>query len=200
MQLFEHEGKSPKIHPTAVVAPTAVLCGDVTVGRESRVLWGACLVAESGPVRVGKGSLVMENAVLRGVSRHPLRLGDHALVGPHAHLSGCSVEDEVFVATGATLFNGVRVGRGSVVRVNAIVQVNVQLPPGTDVPMGWVAVGDPAELHPPDEDGAILRGLESQGFSRVVFGLPSSRSMRQLTSRYGKALAGYRELRPVSEA
>jgi carbonic anhydrase/acetyltransferase-like protein (isoleucine patch superfamily) len=48
----------------------------------------------------------MEQAVLRGTARHPVRLADHVLVGPHAHLTGCTVEDSVFVATGACVFNG----------------------------------------------------------------------------------------------
>lgn len=113
MKRFRHRDATPTIHPTAVVAPTAVLCGDVTLGRDSIVLWGASLVAESGPVRIGEGSIVMEHAVLRGVARHPLTIGDHVPVGPHAHLSGCTVEDEAFVATGASLFNGAGTNPGA---------------------------------------------------------------------------------------
>lgn len=198
LRLYEHRGRRPRVHPRAMVAPTAVLCGDVTVGADSHVLWGAALIAESGPVRVGKSSLIMEHAVLRGVRRHPLTIGDHVLVGPQAHLSGCAVEDDVFLATGATLFNGARVRRGSVVRVNGVVQVNAHLPPRSDVPIGWVAVGDPVEIHPPASKDAILEGLRSQGFSKTVFGLDASRSMEDLTGRYGDALRALSAVRRIS--
>ena len=108
--LLEHQGKRPHIHETAYIAPTATVCGDVTIGAESRVLFGVVLVAEGGPVTIGAQCIIMEQAVLRGTARHPVRLGDHVLVGPHAHLSGCTVADSVFVATGASVFNGARLG------------------------------------------------------------------------------------------
>ncbi|HET7875156.1 MAG TPA: gamma carbonic anhydrase family protein, partial [Methylomirabilota bacterium] len=64
--VLEHLGKRPRIHESAYVAPTATVCGDVTIGPESRILFGAVLVAEGGPVVVGVHAVVMENAVLRG--------------------------------------------------------------------------------------------------------------------------------------
>ena len=169
--LIEHEGKRPRIHETAYVAPTATLCGDVTVGAESRVLFGAVLVAEGGPVTIGRYCIVMEQAVLRGTRRHPLQLGDHVLVGPHAHLSGCTVDDSVFVATGASVFNGARLGSRSEVRINAVVHVNTAVPSGATVPIGWVALGDPAELLPPEQHERIWTVQEGLDFPRTVFGL-----------------------------
>src|SRR2546427_7992207 len=109
--ILEHSGKRPRIHASAYVAPNATICGDVTIGAESRVLFGAVLTAESGPVTIGEGCIIMENAVIRGVAHQPASLGDHVLVGPHAHLSGCRIEDDVFIATGACIFNGATIGR-----------------------------------------------------------------------------------------
>jgi carbonic anhydrase/acetyltransferase-like protein (isoleucine patch superfamily) len=194
--LLEHLGKRPRIHETAYVAPTATVCGDVTIGAESRVLFGAVLVAEGGPVTVGRYGIVMEQAVCRGTRRHPLRLGDHVLVGPHAHLSGCAVEDSVFVATGASVFNGARLGRGAEVRINGVVHVNTVLPPGATVPIGWVAVGDPAEILSPDQHERIWAVQEPLEFSRTVFGLaraPEGETlMPEMTRRYARALGAHR--------
>ncbi len=131
--LLEHQGKRPRIHATAYIAPTATVCGDVTIGAESRVLFGAVLVAEGGPVTIGAHCIIMEQAVLRGTARHPVRLADHVLVGPHAHLSGCTVEQSVFVATGACVFNGARLGARSEVRINGVVHVNTTVPAGATV-------------------------------------------------------------------
>ena len=69
--LIEHRGKRPRVHPTAYVAPTATLCGDVSVGPESRILFGAVLTAEGAPVTIGAECIVMEGAVLRGAPTFP---------------------------------------------------------------------------------------------------------------------------------
>jgi carbonic anhydrase/acetyltransferase-like protein (isoleucine patch superfamily) len=122
--LIEHEGVGPRVAESAYVAPNAVLCGDVRVGEEARILFGAVLTAEGGSIEVGTRSIVMENALVRGRGGHPARLGEHVLVGPHAHVNGAAIEEEVFLATGVSVFPGASVGRGSEVRVGAVVHVN----------------------------------------------------------------------------
>ena len=64
--LIEHRGIAPRVAESAYVAPTAVVCGDVEIGDECRIMFGAVLVAEDAPVRVGARTVVMENAVIRG--------------------------------------------------------------------------------------------------------------------------------------
>lgn len=194
--LLEHQGRRPRIHPTAYIAPTATVCGDVTVGAESRVLFGAVLVAEGGPVTIGHHSIVMEQAVVRGTARHPASLGDHVLVGPHAHLTGCTVGECVFVATGASVFNGARLGARAEVRINGVVHVNTAVLADATVPIGWVAVGDPAQIFPPDEHERIWAVQKPLDFPGTVFGLerpPEGQSlMPELTRRYARALAAHR--------
>jgi|ERR671937_1874610 carbonic anhydrase/acetyltransferase-like protein (isoleucine patch superfamily) len=90
--LIEHEGSRPSIAESAYVAPNAVACGDVTVGEGARVLFGAVLVADGGPVEVGSHSIVMEHALVRGRDGHAARIGAHVIVGPHAHVNGAVVE------------------------------------------------------------------------------------------------------------
>jgi carbonic anhydrase/acetyltransferase-like protein (isoleucine patch superfamily) len=172
--LIEHDGAQPRVHPSAYVAPTAVLCGDVEVGPECRILFGAVLTAEDGPVRLGERCLVMENAVLRGRAGHPARLGDRVLIGPHAHVNGAEIGDEAFVATGASLFPGSRLGAGAEIRINGVLHVNSVLPDGAELPIGWIAVGDPAQMFPPeahDEIWAIQRTLD---FAGTVAGVDTS--------------------------
>jgi carbonic anhydrase/acetyltransferase-like protein (isoleucine patch superfamily) len=172
--LIEHDGARPRIHASAYVAPTAVVCGDVEVGPDCRILFGAVLTAEDGPVRLGERCLVMENAVLRGRAGHPARLGNRVLIGPHAHVNGAEIGDEAFVATGASLFPGSRLGAGAEVRINGVLHVNSVLPDGAELPIGWIAVGDPAQMFPPkahDEIWAIQRTLD---FAGTVAGVDSS--------------------------
>lgn len=189
--ILEHAGKQPRIHESAYVAPNAVICGDVTIGANSRILFGAVLTAEGGPVVVGDSSIVMENAVVRGTRKHPTRIGSHVLVGPRAYLTGCTVEDNVFLATGSTVFNGATIGNGAEVRINAVVHLKTELLPSSVVPIGWVAVGDPAQIRPPHEHREIWQVQEALDFPGEVFGLqrmPPAQLMPQLTERYAAAL------------
>ena len=195
--LYEHRGQRPEVHPSATVADSAVLSGDVTVGPECRILHGAVLTSQGGTIELGRHCVVMENAVLRGTSRHPLRVGDHVLIGPHAYLTGCSIEDSVFLATGATVFNGAHIGTRSEVRVNGTVHLLTELPPDTTVPINWVAVGRPARLLPPDAHEEIWAIQEALNFPKEIFGLerpgPGETIMPELTERYARFLKAHEE-------
>ena len=127
-------GKAPTVDPSAYVAPTAVVCGDVTIGAGARVLFGAVLTAEDGAITVGERCVIMENALIRGRAQHPATIGDDVLIGPHAHVNGTTIEAGCFIATGAALFPGAHVGAGSEVRIHGVVQVNTVLEPGINRP------------------------------------------------------------------
>lgn len=196
MQLT-HRAKSPRIHPSAYVAPNAVVCGDVTIGENTRVLFGAVITAEGGPVTIGSNCIIMETAVLRGTKRHPLTIGNHVLVGPRAYLTGCTVEDSAFLATGATVFNGARIGTQAEVRINGVVHLKTNLPANATVPIGWVAVGDPAQILPPHEHDKIWSIQEPLDFPREIFGLdrpPTGETiLPELTRRFAKALGQHKD-------
>src|SRR4051794_38106779 len=163
---IEHRGRRPQVDPSAYVAPTATLAGDVRIGRGARVLFGAVLTAEDGTVEVGARCVVMENALVRGRAGYPARIGDDVLIGPHAHVNGCAIADGCFVATGASLFPGAQLEAGCEVRINAVVQVNTRVPAGAVVPIGWVAVGDPAQILSPTRLGGSGRARRPPAFRR----------------------------------
>jgi carbonic anhydrase/acetyltransferase-like protein (isoleucine patch superfamily) len=199
--LIEHEGRRPTVDPSAWVAPTAVLSGDVRVGPDCRVLFGAVLTDEGGPVTLDAQAIVMENALVRGRAAHPARIGRHVVVGPHAHLNGVVVEDDAFIATGAALFPGARVGAGAEVRIHGVVHVNTVLPPGGLVPIGWVAVGDPATVLPPDRHEEIWAIQETLDFPGTAFGLARDTPdlPAQATRRYAELFGRHRGDRVLEE-
>lgn len=169
--IIEHEGQTPRIHPSAYVAPNAVVSGDVEIGADSRILFGAVVTDDGGPVRIGTRVTVMENAVVRGRARFPTMIGDHTLIGPHCHLNGTRIGAKVFIATQSSLFPGSVVGDRAVVRIGAIVHVNTHLAADTLVPIGWVALGNPAELLPPERHEEIVRILNTLRFRETVYGI-----------------------------
>jgi carbonic anhydrase/acetyltransferase-like protein (isoleucine patch superfamily) len=190
--LIEHQGVHPRIDPSTRLAPNAVVCGDVAIGANCSIGFGAVITAESGPVRIGANCVIMDTAVIRGVRGNPVSIGDHVMVGPRAYLCGCAMEDEVFLATGATVFNGARIGRGAEVRINGLVHLRTVLLAGATVPINWIAVGDPAQILPPDRHDDIWAIQKPLDFPKYVFGIdrpPEGESiMRPIMERYARAL------------
>jgi gamma-carbonic anhydrase len=198
--LIEHEGARPRIAPSAYVAPTAVVCGDVSIGDDSRVLFQAVVTADGGPVEIGNRCVVMEHALVRGRAGYPARIGDNVLIGPHAHLNGATVEDNCFLATGSSVFPGARLGAGAELRINGVVHVNTSLPPEAVVPIGWIAVGDPAELFPPHRHDEIWAIQEKLDFPGTVFGLerlPPGELMPEVMRRYAESFGRHRSDRII---
>ncbi len=199
--LIEHDGKRPRIDPSARIAPTAVICGEVTIGPGTSVGFGAVLTAESGPVALGACCIVMENAIIRGTRRFPVSIGDHVLIGPHATLSGCRVGDSAFLATGCSVFNGAEIGPRAEVRVRGTVHLSTRLPADALVPIGWVAVGDPARILPPEQHEEIWTVQEPLNFPKTVFGVErppaGETNMPEITRRYARLLQGHREDVPL---
>src|SRR5215831_9180080 len=192
---IRHRESTPSVHPDAYVAPTAVLSGQVRVGPGSCVLHGAVLSADGGPVDVGASCVIMEHAVLRGTARHPLLIGDRVLAGPHAQLTGATVTDEVFIAAGAMVCNGAHLGRAAAVGAGAVVHLGAIVAPRAQIPIGWVAVGDPARIYPTGEAEAIRAALAETGWSflPLVFGIDDAggrrEQLRAALARYTAAMA-----------
>jgi gamma-carbonic anhydrase len=196
--LIEHQGRRPRVAESAYVAPNAVVAGDVVVGEDCRVLFGAVLTAEGdGSIELGERCIVMENALVRGRPGHRTLLGDHVIVGPHAHLNGVEVAEDAFIATGASLFPGATVGARAEVRINGVVHVNSSLPEDGLVPIGWVAVGDPAEVLSPDRHDEIWAIQERLDFPGTVFGVERPAEgetvLPEVSRRYAESFGRHRD-------
>ena len=192
--ILSHLGKAPKIDPSAVVTPTATICGDVTIGPNCRIMHGATVIAEGGRIAIGEQCIVFENAVIRSNRNHPARIGKYCLIGPNAHAVGCTLEDNVFIATGAAIFHGARACNGSEIRINAVLHVKSRLEAGALVPIGWVAVGDPARIFSPDRHDEIWAIQKPLNFPRTVYGYDREEAdMQKVTGRLAEALGSHRE-------
>ncbi|MFL6141159.1 MAG: gamma carbonic anhydrase family protein [Labedaea sp.] len=161
------------------------------------MLAGAVVTAENGTVRIGEDVVVMEQALVRGRAAHPAVLGNAVLVGPHAHVNGAIVEDEVFIATGASLFPGAVAGTGSELRINSVLHVNSTLPPDSVVPIGWIAAGDPAQLFSPDRHDELWAVQQDLDFPGTVYGVERSTPMRQIMARQSAFYRTHRDDRVI---
>jgi carbonic anhydrase/acetyltransferase-like protein (isoleucine patch superfamily) len=171
---IRHRGHEPRVHPTAYVAPTATLVGDVVVGPRARVMYGAVLDAEGSRVEIGEASVICENAVLRASAvtgtDQPVVLGDHVFVGPHATLLGCAVGRCAYLATAATVLQTARLGAGAVVAVGGFVHAGTVISDEFFVPPHTLAVGDPVRIL---ASGSVdvPAAIRDVGFAGVAFGV-----------------------------
>jgi len=190
--LLSHNDKMPTVHPTAFIASTATVCGDVCIGANCRIMYGASVIAEGGSIEIGDNTIVLENAVIRSTFRHSTKIGSHCLVGPNTHLAGCTLDTEVFIATGASVFHGARLGARSEVRINGVVHIKTILPEETTVPIGWVAVGNPVEILPPNEHDRVWELQKPLNFPLSVYGLERSEAtMIKITEQMATLLESH---------
>jgi carbonic anhydrase/acetyltransferase-like protein (isoleucine patch superfamily) len=143
MPLFSFEGKCPTVHPSAFIAPTAVLIGDVTVEENASVWYNAVIRADFGPVVIRRGANVQDCAVVHVTPMHPVEIGAGATIGHTCVVHGAVLEEEALVGNGATVLDGARIGARAMVAAGALVT------PGTEIPAGVLALGAPARVKGP---------------------------------------------------
>lgn len=143
MPLFSFEGKTPRVHPTAFIAATAVLVGDVTVEENASVWYNAVLRADFQPIVVRRGANVQDCAVVHVTSAHPAEIGPGATVGHTCVVHGATIAEEALIGNGSTVLDGARIG------VRAMVAAGALVTPGTDIPDGMLALGAPAKVKGP---------------------------------------------------
>jgi carbonic anhydrase/acetyltransferase-like protein (isoleucine patch superfamily) len=139
-RLGRHLRRNPVLGRDVYVARTATVLGDVTLGDQSSVWYGAVLRGDINRIVVGRGSNVQDNAVLHLSDDYPCLVGDFVTIGHSANVHACTVEDECLVGMGATVLDGAVIGRQSLIGANALVT------PGTCVPEGSMVLGSPAKV------------------------------------------------------
>ena len=143
MPSFEFEGRAPTIDPTAFVAPTASLVGDVTIEAGASVWYGAVLRGDYSPIVVREGANVQDGAVIHAAPGSPTEVGPGATVAHLCVVHGAILEEECLVANGAIVLDGARIGARSLVAAGSLV------PAGREIPPGVLAIGTPAEVKGP---------------------------------------------------
>lgn len=150
----------PLTHPATAgrriaIAADAVILGDVKIGEGSIICSGVKIISCGNPIHIGPGTAVLENAVIKSTPNHPVNIGADNLIYAHTLLVGCQTGDRCMIAAHASVFHGAILEDEVEVRANALVHTITKVSTGTTVPVGWVAVGNPAQIFPPNEHEQI---------------------------------------------
>lgn len=140
MPIYELDGVAPQIHPTAWVAPGAVVVGNVVLAEGANVWFNAVIRGDNEQVTIGPRCNVQDGCVLHSDPGFPLTLEADVTLGHAAIVHGCTVGAGALIGMGATVLNGATIGAGALVGANALV------PEGKDVPAGKMALGAPAKV------------------------------------------------------
>lgn len=143
MPLYSFEGRSPRVDPTAFIAPTATLIGDVTIEAGASVWFGAVLRADDAPIIVRQGANVQDGSVLHVPPGVPVDIGPGATVAHMCLIHGAHIGAEALIGNQATVLDGAVIGARSLVAAGALVLA------GTTIPDGMLVTGAPAKVKGP---------------------------------------------------
>ncbi|HEY2955976.1 MAG TPA: DinB family protein [Candidatus Eisenbacteria bacterium] len=146
-----------RLHPTAFVAPGAVVVGEVTLGARSSAWFNTVVRGDSAPIEVGEDSNVQDNSTVHCDEGLPAIVGARVTVGHRSVIHGCVIEDDCLIGMGAVVLSGARIGTGSLIGAASLVRE------GQQIPAGSVALGTPARVVGPVSEAhraAIRNGAE----------------------------------------
>ena len=139
MPVYSLQGKAPQLPSSHWLAPDCHLIGDLLIGEDVGIWFGAVLRGDNERISIGARSNIQEHAVLHTDIGFSLAVGEDCTVGHRAILHGCTIGSGSLIGMGATILNGARIGAGSLVGANALVTEGKQFEPGS------LIVGSPAK-------------------------------------------------------
>ncbi len=145
----------PNIHPSAFVAPTATLIGDIVLGAQASVWFGAVLRGDNDRITIGPRTNIQDQAIVHVDPDVPVNIGADVTVGHRAIIHGATVEDGCLIGMGAIVLNRAVVGAGSIVGAGAVVKEGDIIPPRS------LVVGIPAKVVRQLTDEQVAENLAS---------------------------------------
>lgn len=132
--------KKVNIHGETFMAETADIIGDVTIGEDSSIWYGAVVRGDVNHIRIGKYTNIQDNATLHVGSESPCEIGDYTTVGHNAIVHGCKVGNNCLIGIGAIVLDDAVIGDNSIVGAGALVTSGTVIPPNS------LVVGAPGKV------------------------------------------------------
>lgn len=143
MPIYAVGEKRPVIHPSAFIAPTATVVGDVRIGAGASVWYGAVVRGDTSYVVIEGGANIQDGAVVHGRRDLPALIGEQASVAHNAVIHGARIGARALIGNGALVLDGAVIGEGALVAAGSVVLGGLNVPPG------MLVAGAPAEVKRP---------------------------------------------------
>lgn len=161
--------RQPTIHPSAFIAPNAIVLGDVTIGKDASVWYNTVLRGDINRIEIGEGSNIQDGSVLHLTAELGCFIGSYVTVGHMAMLHACTIGDECLIGMGSIVLDGAEIGERSIIGAGALVTQGKKIPPGSMV------LGSPAK---------VVRNLTEEELS----------GLREWAARYVRLIPHYHTL------
>ncbi len=143
------------------IAPDAHVIGQVELGEDVGIWFGAVLRGDNEPIVIGERTNIQEGVMIHTDPRFPVTIGAGCTIGHHAIIHGCTIGDNSLIGMGATILNGAKIGRNCLVGANALITE------GKEFPDNSLIVGSPARVvRSLDETAASGLGLSAESYVR----------------------------------
>lgn len=139
MAIYELDGVAPRMAASAWVAEGAQVMGNVVLGEDASVWFGAVVRGDTESITIGAGSNIQDASVLHADIGQPLVIGERVTVGHQVMLHGCTIGDESLIGIGAIVLNGAKIGKNCLVGAGSLVTE------GKEFPDGCMIIGSPAK-------------------------------------------------------
>ncbi|MCX8029616.1 MAG: gamma carbonic anhydrase family protein [Brevinematales bacterium] len=138
--IYNYREIVPRIHYSAYISDSASIIGDVEIGEDSSVWFGAVIRGDVCFVKIGRSSNIQDNAVVHVNHNVPTIIGDYVTIGHNAIIHGSTISDYVIVGMGAIVLDNVRVNSNVIIGAGSVV------PPRMEIPSGVLVLGAPAKI------------------------------------------------------
>lgn len=132
--------KNVKIAEGARIAKQSVILGNVTIGRDSCVLYYAVIRGDDAPVVIGEETNIQENCTIHVSHNMPVHIGNNVTVGHNAVIHGCTIGDRTLIGMGAVILDGAKIGNDCIIGAGSLVTKNAVIPDGS------LVMGSPARI------------------------------------------------------
>jgi len=137
---FKLGNKTPEIHSTCFIAPSASLIGSVIMHENASVWFNCTLRADNEPITVGENSNIQDGSVLHVDPDYPIKISRNVTIGHKVMLHGCTIGENTLIGMNAVILNGAQIGKNCLIGANALVTENMEVPDGSMV------LGSPAKI------------------------------------------------------
>ena len=154
--ILSFKGKTPQIDLSVHIAHSAVVIGDVVIGKESSVWFNAVIRGDVNYIRIGNRTNIQDGCILHVArKKFPLTIGDEVTVGHNVTLHACTIASRCLIGMGAIVMDGSKIGENCIIGAGALITPETVIPPGN------MAVGAPARVKRKLTDKEIRSILES---------------------------------------
>jgi len=151
----------PEIHKSSFVAETAVIIGDVKIGKNCGVFPNAVLRGDQNSIKIDDGSNIQDCCVIHCDKEHSVKIGRNVSIGHGAIIHGATIADYCLIGMNATIMDGAIIGRGSIIGANALVTIDMKVPENS------LVLGVPGKITKQDEKFVEIARLNAETYQRI---------------------------------